>query len=108
MLSSSLEDLDAGLIVALQEPEQLPGEDPLQAALDIPRALALGGAPGGVGPRFRVIAQADQRNGVQDLVELAVTATVEAVAHDPPGAGRDRAGPGQGGEGGLGAEPAGI
>jgi len=99
VLSSRPEDLDAGLVVALQESEQLPGGDPLQAAFDIPRALALRGASGGVGAGFRVIAQADQRDGMQCLVELAVTAAVEAVAHNLPGAGRDGVGSGQGGEG---------
>jgi hypothetical protein len=42
VLSSRYEDLDAGLVVAFQEPEQLPGDDPLQAPLDVSRALALG------------------------------------------------------------------
>jgi hypothetical protein len=70
VLSSRHEHLDAGLVVALQESEQLPGDDPFQAALDVSRALALGGPSGGVGAGLEVIAQADQRDGVQCLVGL--------------------------------------
>src|SRR6266508_6533069 len=97
VLSSRHEDLDAGLVVALQQSEQLPGDDPLQAALDVSRALALGGPSGGVGAGLEVIAQADQRDGVQRLVELPVAATVQAMAGDLAGGGGDRAGPGPGG-----------
>ena len=79
MLSSRSQDLDAGLVVALQEPEQLPGDDPLEAALDVSRALALGGSAGGVGASLGVITQPDQRDGVQGLVELAVAAAVDSL-----------------------------
>src|SRR5215211_5349962 len=79
-----------------------------EAALDVSRALALGGPSGGVGVGLEVIAQADQRDGVQRLVELTVAATVQAMAGDLAGGGGDRASPGQGGKGGLGAEPAGM
>jgi len=49
MLSSGSEDLHAGLVVALEELEQLAGDAPLEAPLDVAAGLALGGAAGGVG-----------------------------------------------------------
>jgi hypothetical protein len=63
-LSSRSQDLDAGLVVVLQESEQLAGDDPLEAALDVSRALAVSGPAGGVGAGLGVVTQADQRDGV--------------------------------------------
>jgi hypothetical protein len=41
VLSSDPEDFDAGLVVALQQPEQLPGDDAAQTPLGVASALAL-------------------------------------------------------------------
>ena len=49
MLSSRPEDLDAGLVVAFQEPVQLAGDDASQAPLGVTSALAFGRAPGHIG-----------------------------------------------------------
>jgi hypothetical protein len=48
-LSSGAEDLDLWAVMACEEPEQLPGKDALEAALDLTRVLALGGSALGAG-----------------------------------------------------------
>jgi hypothetical protein len=68
VLSSRAEDLDAGLVVALQQPEQLAGDDASQAPLGIAVALALGGAAGHVGTGVGIGAQTHQQDGVQGAV----------------------------------------
>ncbi len=57
MLSSRSEDFDAGLVVALEEPEQLAGDDASEAAFGVAAGLALGGAAGHVGAGVGVGAQ---------------------------------------------------
>jgi hypothetical protein len=79
VLSSRLEDLDAGLVVAFKQPEQLAGDDASQAALGVAAAFALGGAAGHVGAGVGVGAQAHQQDGVQGAVELAVAAAVDSL-----------------------------
>jgi hypothetical protein len=48
-LSTCPEDLDAGLVVALQQPVQLAGDDTPEASLGVAAALPLGGAAVHVG-----------------------------------------------------------
>ena len=57
-MSSSAEDLGAGLVTAFEEFEQLAGDEALEAPSDLAGGLALGGPAGGVGAGLRVIAQA--------------------------------------------------
>jgi hypothetical protein len=71
VLSSRSEDFDAGSVVALQQPEQLAGDDAPQAPLGVAAALALGGAAGQVGASVRIGAQAHQQDGVQRAVRAA-------------------------------------
>jgi hypothetical protein len=76
VLSSGAEDFDAGLVVALQQPVQLAGDDAAEAPLGVAAALALGGAARHVGAGVGIGAQAYQQDGVQGAVALAVTAAV--------------------------------
>ena len=78
------------------------------AAQDLFAALARGGEAGGVDLGARVAGQADQGDLVQRPVGLSVAAAVESVAVGPPGAGGDRGGAAQGGEGCLGADSVGV
>ena len=71
MLSSRPEYFDAGLVVALQQPEQLAGDDAAQAPLGVASGLSLSGAAGQVGASVGIDAQAHQQDGVQRAVELA-------------------------------------
>jgi hypothetical protein len=52
VLSSCPEDFDSGLVVAFQQPEQLAGDDALEAPLGVAAALAFGGARAEVRARF--------------------------------------------------------
>jgi hypothetical protein len=54
------EDLDAGLVAALPQPEQLAGNDAPEAALGVAAALALGGAAGHIDAGVGIGAQAHQ------------------------------------------------
>jgi hypothetical protein len=85
----------------LEELEQPAGEVALQAALDLPWRLALGGAAGDVGARLGVVGHARQHDRVQGPVELPVTAAVEAVADDLARRRLDGRCPAEHGEGGL-------
>jgi hypothetical protein len=96
-VSSDAEDLDAWLVVALQESEQLPGDHASQTPFDVAAAVALGGAPGNVGAGVGVGPQAHQQDGVQGAVELPVPAPVAAMAGHLPRRRRDRVGAGEGG-----------
>jgi hypothetical protein len=58
-LSSGSDDLHAGLVVALEELEQLTGDAPLDVAV----GLALGGAAGGVGAGLGIVAEPGERDG---------------------------------------------
>ena len=78
------------------------------AAQDLFAALARGSEAGGVDLGARVAGQADQGDLVQRPVGLSVAAAVESVAVGPPGAGGDRGGAAQGGEGCLGADSVGV
>ena len=101
MLSTCPEDLDAGLVIALQQPVQLAGDDTPQAPFGVTAALTFGGAAGDVGAGVGVDPQAHQQDGVQRAVELPVATAVEPVAgHLPRGRG-DRVGPGRRSKGGL-------
>jgi hypothetical protein len=108
VLSSGLEDLDAGLVVAFQQPEQLAGDDAPEAPLGVASALALGGAAGHLGVGVGIGAQAHQQDRGQGAVELSVAAAVAAVAGHLPGGSGDGVGAGRGGNGCLGAEPSGV
>lgn len=84
------------------------GDGAFEAAQYLFAVLARGGEAGGVGLGARVAGQADQGDLVQRPVGLSVAAAVESVAVGLPGAGGDRGGAAQGGEGGLGADSAGV
>jgi hypothetical protein len=79
VLSSRPEYIDAGLVVALQQPEQLAGDDAAQAPLGVASGLALSGAAGQVGASVGIDAQAHQQDGVQRAVELAVAAALDSL-----------------------------
>jgi hypothetical protein len=79
VVSSRSEYFDAGLVVALQQPEQLAGDDAAQTPLGVPAALALGGAPGNIGAGVGIGAEAYQQDGVQRPVELPVAAAVDSL-----------------------------
>lgn len=85
---------------------ELSGDGPLEATSDFPAALSFLGAAGDVSLRGGVEGHSAAGNGVQGLFQLAITVTVQAVAHGIAGAGLQWVDPGQGGEGSLGADPA--
>lgn len=87
---------------------QAAGEVALEASHGFALGLALGDAPGDVGLGGGVAAHADHDDEMQGPVELADAAAVEAVPAGIPGGRGDGAGPGQGGECGLGADSAGV
>jgi hypothetical protein len=66
------------LVVALEQLEELPGDDALQASPDLAGGPALGGPAGSVGAGQWVIAQAGLGDGVQGAVELPVPGPVRA------------------------------
>jgi hypothetical protein len=82
VLSSGSDDLHAGLVVALEELDQLAGDAPLEAPLDVAVGLALGGAAGGVGAGLGIVAEPGERDGVEGGVELVVPGSVQPVAGD--------------------------
>lgn len=67
--------------------------------------LALRGALGVVVAGLLVTTHAGDRHGVKGPVEVSVAAAVESVPGPLPAAGFQRGGAGQGGEGGLAADP---
>ena len=91
---------------ALELAEELSGDVALQAALDLADALAFGEAALHVALGGRVLAHADEHDGVQGAVELAVTAAVQAMTDDGARGRFDRCDAGEPGEGRLGAHPA--
>ena len=92
-MSSGSDDLHAGLVVALEELEQLAGDAPLEAPLDVAAGRGLGGAAGGVGAGLGIVAEPGERDGVQGGVGLAVPGLVQPVAGDLSRRGGDRVGP---------------
>ena len=62
----------------------------LQAASDLPHALALGRPARGVGLRLSVTSKPANDDGVQSGVELAITGAVKSVALHLSGRGWDR------------------
>jgi hypothetical protein len=64
MTQLQAEDLDAGLVVALPQPEQLASDNAPEAPLGVAAALALGGAAGLVGAGVGIGVQAHQQDGV--------------------------------------------
>jgi hypothetical protein len=78
-VSSDAEDLDAWLVVALQQSEQLAGDDTPEAPLGVASARALGGSAGHGGAGVGIGAQAHQHDGVQGAVELPVAAAVDSL-----------------------------
>ena len=86
-----------------EEVPGLAGDRSFQAAQDVFLAFAGGPEFGGVGFRACVGGQADERDLVQGPVALPVTASVEAVPGGFAGAGGDRCGTAERGEGCFGA-----
>src|SRR6478752_6684845 len=78
---------------------ELAGDVPLEAAPDLPRVLAFGGAPGDVGPGGWAATHPGRGDGVQRPVQRALSAPVEPMPHGAPAAGLKRAGAAEGGEG---------
>ena len=74
------EDFDAGLVVALQQPVQLAGDDTPQAPLGVTAALAFASFPLQVCACGVVVAGLRDRDPVERGVELPVAAAVEPVA----------------------------
>jgi hypothetical protein len=74
-----------------------------EATLDLSGRLPLRQTPLCVRPRLVVIGETGEHDGVQSPVELTVASSVQAVADDLTGRGRDGSHAGQGGEGRLGA-----
>ena len=68
---------------------ELSGYCSFEAALDLPRRFAFCFAAGGVGAGLLVGAQANQDDGVECSVELAVSGVVEAVSDGLTAAGWD-------------------
>jgi hypothetical protein len=64
---------------AREQPKQLPRDRALEAAADLALALALGGASRHIALGRLVVALADQHDGVQGAVELAVAAAVDSL-----------------------------
>ena len=67
----------------LKQPVQLPGDATLQTAADLALAFALGGAAGHIALGGLVVALAEQHDGVQRLIQLAIAAAVEPMANHP-------------------------
>jgi transposase InsO family protein len=94
--------------VPLQEPEELPGDGALEAALNLAQAAAFGGPARRVAAGRAVVAQANEDDVVKGPVELAVALAREPVTAHLPGGRRQRRHPRQGGKGRLAADPAGV
>src|SRR5215218_3435656 len=91
--------------LGFEESIELAGDVADQAAFDLAVGLALGAPSGGVGAGLWVGAEPGQDHGVQGLVEL----TVPGTQPNPDGlarGGRNRGGPPEHGEGGIGAAAA--
>jgi len=82
----------------LHDAVEVAGDVAFEAADGFAGALAVAGALLDVGAGRRVVVATAQHDGVQGAVELAVTATVEAVAHDLPGGCRQRCDAGEAGK----------
>jgi hypothetical protein len=83
----------------------LAGGVALEAAADFGVGFLLGASPGQVVLGFGVVKHPPVDDDMQGAVELAVAQPVEPVTGDLARGCLQRAGPGQGGEGGLGAAP---
>src|SRR5712691_6645455 len=79
----------------------LAGDVALEAAEDLASVESVGFAFGGVGAGAGVVAEAADGDHVECSVGLAVAAVVEAVAGGAAGAGLDRGGGAELGEGGF-------
>src|SRR5437588_9852791 len=99
-MSSAVERLQVGAegVVGLA------GDVALEAAEDFASGEAVSGALSGVGAGALAVAEAADRDHVQRPVRLSVASVVESVAGGAAGAGRDRGGAADLGEGGLAAE----
>ena len=86
----------------------LAGEVALEAAHDFGFGLAFGGASSDVDLGGLVPVHAGDDGSVQRGVGLPVAASVEAVAGDFTGRGRNRVSAAQGGERGFAVEPVGV
>jgi hypothetical protein len=80
-------------------------QPPSQKAFETPANLAIGSSlrltPGHVAPRFLVVRQTAEDDGVKRTIEQPITAPVEAVAGDLPRGGRQRRGSGHHRKGGF-------
>jgi hypothetical protein len=86
---------------------ELAGDVALEASADFVVGFAFGAAFGDVGVGAGAAAPAGECDVVQGAVEGAVAAAVEPVPDGAAAAGGQRAGPGEGGVGGLGVAAAG-
>src|SRR6202521_4055554 len=89
------------LVNAIEEPEQLPGKVPLEAASNVSSGLPFCGATSDVIACGLVVAAASEDDDVESRVELAVAAAIEPMTDGLSGGSGDRSDPGQGGKGGL-------
>lgn len=86
----------------------LAGDEPLQAASDLPSALALGCPAFDVCACFGIVKHGHPGDDVEGSVQLAVAVAVEPVSRRVARGRRDRVHPGEGGEGCLGPHPAAV
>src|SRR4029453_19326101 len=100
--------LPAGWGYRQQDVVDLAGDEPLEAADDLPFGLALGGAPGHVGAGARIPAQPAHGDHPQRAVGVAVAASVQPVAGGLARGRRDGGHPAQVREGGLAGQPVGV
>lgn len=94
-----------GCVGGIEDPVDLAGQVAFQAAADLLGGAALGLAPLDVGTGLRVVGHSREDCDVQGPVQSPVATTIEAVADGVARRRRDGVHPGQGGEGGLGADP---
>src|SRR5712691_3773601 len=98
--------MSSGRGAGLQHSEEMPSGVALETADRLTLGLALASSALDVGDRAWVVLASRDHDLVEDVVELAVSATVEAVADDLTGAGWDRRCSRQPREGGLAGEAA--
>ena len=82
------------------------GDASFEDSLDLSDRFAFGCSAGDVGLGGGVDARAGQHDGVQCPIELAIPASIEAVAGGQPGGRGDRSGSREHGEGDFGPKPA--
>src|SRR5690349_14350277 len=87
---------------------ELSGDVALEGAADLAARLAFCGAAFDVGAGAWAVTHADDRDGVDRAVQCAVGAAVESMTGDLSAAGRQWFGSGQGGDGGVAADAAGM